>query len=152
LHYESITTVYLQYPSSVTLPHPMIGGFAEGDGLSQWLFDRGQLLGELGTPGLLAAVISANGPHEALTPAQLAETVHEEIARLLPGLPKPLWHRTITEKRATFACTPDLPRLGATTPLPGLFLAGDHVASDYPATLESAVRSGIAAARVCLAA
>ena len=147
LRYESITTVYLQYPSSVTLPHPMIGGFAERDGLSQWLFDRGQLLGTL---GLLAAVISANGPHEAQTPAQLAATVHEEIARLLPGLPEPLWHRTITEKRATFACTPGLPRLGTTTPLPGLLLAGDHVASDYPATLESAVRSGIAAAHLLL--
>jgi len=154
LRYESITTVYLQYPTSVTLPHPMIGGFAEGDGLSQWLFDRGQLLGDelgkSGTPGLLAAVISANGPHETLTPAQLATTIHEEIVRLLPGLPAPLWHRTITEKRATFACTPDLPRLGTATPLPGLFLAGDHIASDYPATLESAVRSGITAAHLLL--
>ena len=30
--------------------------------------------------------------------------------------------------------------------LPGLALAGDYTAGDYPATLESAVRSGVAAA------
>jgi hypothetical protein len=29
-------------------------------------------------------------------------------------------------------------------------LAGDYTASDYPATLESAVRSGVAAARLAL--
>jgi len=53
----------------------------------------------------------------------------------------------ITEKRATFACTPGLARPGNDTGLPGLALAGDYTASDYPATLESAVRSGIGAAR-----
>ncbi|WP_459950137.1 hydroxysqualene dehydroxylase HpnE [Denitratisoma sp. agr-D3] len=147
LRYEPIATVYSQYPAHVALPQPMIGGFAEGDGLCQWLFDRGQLLGP---PGLLAAVISASGPQDALTPAQLAAAIHAETARLLPGLPPPLWQQAITEKRATFACVPKLPRLGAVTPLPGLFLAGDHVASDYPATLEGAVRSGIAAARLIL--
>jgi monoamine oxidase len=36
------------------------------------------------------------------------------------------------------------------TPLPGLLLAGDYVAGDYPATIEGAVRSGIAAARLAL--
>jgi hypothetical protein len=56
----------------------------------------------------------------------------------------------ITEKRATFACTPGAFRPGVGTALPGLFIAGDYIASDYPATLESAVRSGIAAAREAL--
>jgi uncharacterized protein with NAD-binding domain and iron-sulfur cluster len=53
----------------------------------------------------------------------------------------------ITEKRATFACTPGLPRPPNATGLAGLALAGDYTASDYPATLETAVRSGAAAAR-----
>jgi uncharacterized protein with NAD-binding domain and iron-sulfur cluster len=34
------------------------------------------------------------------------------------------------------------------TPLANFFLCGDYVASDYPATLEAAVRSGIACARL----
>jgi uncharacterized protein with NAD-binding domain and iron-sulfur cluster len=59
--------------------------------------------------------------------------------------------QTITEKRATFACVPDLQRPPARTALPGLWLAGDYVAGDYPATLEGAVRSGVAAARAILA-
>jgi hypothetical protein len=53
----------------------------------------------------------------------------------------------ITEKRATFACTPGLQRPGNDIGLPGLAIAGDYTASDYPATLESAIRSGVGAAR-----
>jgi uncharacterized protein with NAD-binding domain and iron-sulfur cluster len=38
------------------------------------------------------------------------------------------------------------------TPVPGLYLAGDYTAGPYPATLEAAVRSGVACARMALAA
>jgi hypothetical protein len=34
---------------------------------------------------------------------------------------------------------------------PGLFAAGDFIEGPYPATLEGAVRSGVAAARTALA-
>ena len=50
------------------------------------------------------------------------------------------------ERRATFACTPGLQRPPAQI-APGLLAAGDHVQGPYPATLEGAVRSGLAAAR-----
>jgi uncharacterized protein with NAD-binding domain and iron-sulfur cluster len=79
--------------------------------------------------------------------AELEQRIHEEIARIVPGLPAPLAVQTITEKRATFACVPDLKRPPTRTEIPGLWLAGDYLASDYPATLEAAVRSGVAAAR-----
>jgi hypothetical protein len=65
------------------------------------------------------------------------------------GLPAPDQLTLIHEKRATFACTPDRPRLharSASDTLPGLVLAGDYAWPDYPATLEGAVRSGLAAA------
>jgi uncharacterized protein with NAD-binding domain and iron-sulfur cluster len=68
-----------------------------------------------------------------------------------PLLAAPLWTQVISEKRATFACTPGLDRPGNPTGLPGLMLAGDYTASDYPATLESAVRSGLAAAALAAA-
>lgn len=149
LRYEPIATVYLRYPPEVTLSRPLLGLSAEGEGHGQWLFDRGRLLGDA---GLLAAVISADGPWRGLSHDELAAAVHGEIARQQPGLPAPLWQQVIVEKRATFACTPGLARLPTATPLPGLWLAGDHVAGDYPATLEGAVRSGIAAAQGILAA
>lgn len=145
LQFEPIVTAYLQYPASVRLAAPMLG---RDSGLMQWVFDRGQLGGPA---GLLAVVISARGRHQALDAEALAAALHGELCQLLPDLPASLWHRVISEKRATFRCTPGLQRLHTRSPLPGLLFAGDHLASDYPATLESAVRSGIAAARAVVA-
>ena len=53
------------------------------------------------------------------------------------------------ERRATFACTPGLQRPQMAV-APGLLAAGDYVAGPYPATLEGAVRSGLAAAEALL--
>ena len=144
--WEPIVTSYFSYPAAVQLPGPMMG--VDG-GLAQWLFDRGQLCGQ---SGLIAAVISARGRHLDLPTADLERGIHQEIARLVPQLPAPLAVQTITEKRATFACVPGLQRPAMNTGSPGLWLAGDYVAGDYPATLEGAVRSGVAAARQILAA
>jgi squalene-associated FAD-dependent desaturase len=144
--WEPIVTTYLAYPEQVRLPGPMLG---VDDGLAQWLFDRGQLCGQ---HGLVAAVISARGRHLELPVPELEARIHGEIARLVPGLPEPLRAQTITEKRATFACVPGLARPSMHPAQPGLWLAGDYVAGAYPATLEGAVRSGVAAARAILAA
>jgi squalene-associated FAD-dependent desaturase len=144
--WEPIVTSYFSYPETVRLPQAMLGVDA---GLAQWLFDRGQLCGQL---GLIAAVISARGRHLDLSTEELERGIHAEIARLVADLPAPMRVQTITEKRATFACVPNLQRPPSFTGLPGLWLAGDYVAGDYPATLEGAVRSGVAAARKMLAA
>ncbi|MBL8445101.1 MAG: FAD-dependent oxidoreductase, partial [Zoogloeaceae bacterium] len=61
LPYEPITTVYFALGPNVRLPYPMIG---LADGPAQWAFDRGQLGSKA---GLIALVISAHGPHEALS-------------------------------------------------------------------------------------
>lgn len=145
LAYEPITSVYLQYPASVRLRHAMTG-FADGPG--QWVFDRGALAGQ---PGLLGVVISASTAQRAPGSDALAHAVHRQLCDLVPGLPLPEWTKVITEKQATFACTPGLARPGTLTEVPGIVLAGDHVASDYPATLEGAVRSGQLAAAALLA-
>jgi uncharacterized protein with NAD-binding domain and iron-sulfur cluster len=73
------------------------------------------------------------------------------LSHAIPGLPALRWSRAIAEKRATFSCRVGLDRPPNTTPVPNLLVAGDYTASDYPATLETAVRSGVAAARLVLA-
>ncbi len=142
IEYEPIYTCYLQYPDEVSLARPMLGF---SGGLLQWAFDRGALSGQR---GLVAAVLSASGAHESLAQAELASAIHAELAQALPGLPPPRWHRVVAEKRATFSCRPALARPANATSVAGLVLAGDYTASDYPGTLESAVRSGLAAARL----
>jgi squalene-associated FAD-dependent desaturase len=142
--WEPIVGAYLAYPDDVTLPFAMVG---VADGAAQWLFDRGRIYGQ---PGLISAVISAHGRHETLDHAALAAAIHADVARVVPGLPPPRWSRVIVEKRATFACTPGVARPPTLTPLPGLLLAGDYVAGDYPATIEGAVRSGVTAAHALL--
>lgn len=138
--WEPIVTCYLRYPAGTRLPTPMLG-LTESH--AHWVFDRGQIDGH---DGLMAAVISARGQHLALDKTALAGAIDAELRSIEPHLPMPLAHQVITEKRATFACTPGLDRPTTETALPGLLLAGDYVASDYPATIEGAIRSGIKAA------
>ena len=150
--YEPISTCYLQYEAALRLPLPFCA-LADDPGqgrYGQFAFDRGQL--DPGQAGLLAVVVSAAGAAAALDQDALAALIGAQLAQAFgqPALAAPLWSRVITEKRATFACTAGLHRPGNATGLPGLVLAGDYTASDYPATLESAVRSGQAAATAIL--
>ncbi len=144
LRHEPIATAYLTYGPAVRLPAPMLGLTS---GHAQWLFDHGAISGR---PGLLAAVISAAGHWQDLPRDRLVAAIHEQISGIAGPIPSPSWSRLFVEKRATFACTPGLARPGTHTAIPGLLLAGDYVACDYPATIEAAVRSGLRAARSIL--
>ena len=149
--YEPIATLYAGYPSELRLPCPMLGLDNGKKGcLGQWVFDRGTLCG---TPGVLSFVLSGSGAWEKYEDGDLLNALHGELeAALNRKLPKPDWQQTIRERRATFTCLPDLPRPGPKTALAGLWLAGDYVYAEYPATLEGAVRSGVAAASAILSA
>ena len=142
LRYQPIHSVWLQYPESIALPSPMLG-FSRG--LIHWVFDREKLCGQR---GLIGAVISAEGAHQDLAQDELGARAHLELRQRLGRLPAPLWQRVIAEKRATFSCTVGLKRPPQATPLRNFYLAGDYTASDYPATLEAAVRSGIRCAEL----
>lgn len=144
--YQPITTIYLRYPDA-TLPFPMLG---LSDTVSQWIFDRSIC----GQPGWFAVVISVDGKHMAWDKERLAEQVQQELAEQLSHWPRQAeqWH-VIREKRATFECRVGIEaqRPGNTTPVEGLWLAGDYTNTGYPATLEGAVRSGVQCARRIIA-
>ena len=144
LRHLPIVSAYLQYDPRRVLPAPMLG---LADGPMQWAFDRGALCGQ---HGLLACVASAATHLEGWGRERIAAAAHAQLAALLPGLDAPRWQTVISERRATFACEPGIDRPAQRTAVPGLLLAGDYTAGEYPATLEAAVRSGIACAEAIL--
>lgn len=154
LRFEPIVTVYFKFDRMARLQEAMLG---QARGVAHWFFDRRALRLPIGSgkparegDGLIAAVISASGTHSLLSQDELAVRILAELKSHVPDLPPPLWTKVVTEKFATFACTPDADRPTMNTPYPGMFRAGDYVAGDYPATLEGAVRSGVAAAHASI--
>ncbi|KAF3998957.1 hydroxysqualene dehydroxylase HpnE [Glaciimonas immobilis] len=147
--YEPITTCYLRYASTIFLSRPfmaLIENRSKGH-WGQFVFDRGQL--DSTQAGLLAVVLSSSAAAIGDGHAILCKGIAEQLAEVfkLPELAHPHWTKVISEKRATFACTPALARPSNSSGLAGVWLAGDYTISDYPATLESAVRSGNQAAK-----
>jgi len=131
LAFEAITTVYAT--GGPRLPQPMLALHSAPGTPAQFVFDRGQLGGP---EGLLAFVVSAS-------PRERSQVEAEVVAQAasLGWQVQPL--QTVVEKRATFGCVPGLTR----PPLavaPGLWACGDYVEGPYPATLEGAVRAGLA--------
>ncbi len=111
-------------------------------GTAQWLFLRGEIV----SLTVSAAQALADRPSEEIAATLWAETAR---ALKLPAAPAPPI-RVIKERRATFAQTPEAVRRRppAQTAWANLALAGDWTATGYPATIESAVRSGRVAARL----
>lgn len=145
--YESITTIYLGYRGAKT---PLPAGLVRlDDAPGQWLFERDDILRHAAASAprvdqLLAVVISTSGAHDALSHDALAEACDAQLRRALP-LPPLAWSRVIAERRATYACVPGLGSPPVRV-VPRLYLAGDYVYPQFPATLEAAVRSGESAA------
>jgi len=144
LRYEPIATVYASSAGCV-LPEPLVALHADAGRPAQFVFDLGQLGRE---PGLLALVISGASAWVARgTPATEAATFAQASEQLAGHLRGPLrLVGTVVEKRATFACVPKLARPPMAV-APGIVACGDYVEGPFPATIEGAVRSGIAAAR-----
>jgi len=132
------------------LPHLILPG-----GGVQWLFNKG--IDEQGRQ-YIHAVISAADEWMTLDEDEIIDRVVRDIHDAVPksiGL-RPVQARSIKEKRATFAATPQAEpwRPSAAAGYVGvggggienLFLAGDWCDTGWPATMEGAVRSGYAAA------
>lgn len=150
LQYEPIITCYLQYPPDTRLPHPFYALIDTPDSgmWGQFVFDKGQL--DVTQKGLMAVVISAASHALTIDQAELGQALAQQLATAFdnPVLRHPERMQLIAEKRATFSCRPGLTRPPTVTGVDGLLRAGDYVASAYPATIESAVQSGVQAARL----
>lgn len=150
--YEPISTCFLKYDASVRLAAPLFAlkEHTETGHWGQFVFDRGQL--DTTQAGLLAVVISASTPLIGLDLSAVAHTIAQQLAEAFQRneLATPEWSWVVTEKRATFACKPNLHRPANETALKHLWLAGDYTAGDYPATIEGTVRSGLKAASLAL--
>jgi hydroxysqualene dehydroxylase len=136
LQFEAIATVYCHGPGA-RLRHPMLALRSDAAHPAQFVFDRGQLGGP---QGLLAFVVSVSDGDRDTLQTQVLAQAQAQLGLALTPL------QTVVEKRATFACTPGLVRPTQAI-APGLWACGDYVDGPYPATLEGAVRSGVAAAK-----
>jgi squalene-associated FAD-dependent desaturase len=147
--YQPICTVYLKYDVDVPLPRGFTALLDDAGqrAYGQWVFDRGLL--DPTNRGVAAVVVSASGAHDDEPLSALCDGVAGQLTREL-GFPRPRAARAIVEKRATLAARPGLQRPPNATRVPGFVFAGDWTHSDYPSTLESAVRSGLAAAGALL--
>ncbi len=121
----------------------------------QWVFDRTEASGL--SQGQYLALSQSAAHDEIDAPVSvLRERYLPELERLLPGTRGAVVRDFFVtrERTATFAPAPGVGRLrpGARTKAPGLYLAGAWTATGWPATMESAVRSGISAASAALGA
>jgi squalene-associated FAD-dependent desaturase len=118
----------------------------------QWVFDKRIAFGD-GASHL--SIVSSGAADLLEVPRdQLVAMAHEELREAFAACREARLLRAsvILEPRATFSLAPGQPaRPDTQTPVPGLYLAGDWIATGLPATIESAVRSGHRAADAVLA-
>ncbi|MEU1085182.1 hydroxysqualene dehydroxylase HpnE [Streptomyces sp. NPDC005908] len=121
----------------------------------QWVFDRTDASGLRRGQYLALSQSVAQDDIDAPV-AALRERYLPELERLLPHTRDARVEDFFVtrERTATFAPAPGVGRLrpGTRTKAPGLYLAGAWTATGWPATMESAVRSGVGAADAALGA
>lgn len=154
-----ITGVHFWFDRQITdLPHAVLL-----DRTVQWMFHKSLLLstrnqssGASAVPSYLELVISSsksliNKPRQEIIDLALAE-----LREFFPGArgAQLVKATVVKELNATFSPSPGIDqfRPSTTTPWPNIFLAGDWIATGWPATMESAVRSGYLAAEAITAA
>jgi zeta-carotene desaturase len=141
--HSPILGVHLAFDRPVLdLPHAVLV-----DRPTHWLFRKDE------SGRAVHAVISAADDWMDLPEDRIAERVLADVHDCLPASRRAtlLRARSVKERRATFALTPEVAarRPGPTGPS-GVILAGDYTATGWPATMEGAARSGYAAAAAAL--
>jgi squalene-associated FAD-dependent desaturase len=123
------------------------------DTVTQWLFNKRRIFADsrgAAVPGYLSFVISGARSLVDRSNEDLLDQVMADLRAMIPAARKARVVKALVlkEKQATMA--PDLAshqlRPTSATPLKNFFLAGDWIQTGLPATIESAVISGNAAA------
>jgi squalene-associated FAD-dependent desaturase len=133
------------------LPHPLAALLASD---AHWVFDRGALTGHRPERGQYLTVVSSGAPElMELRGRELVDRIAGELTGRL-GEADLLWSRVSREPAATIAVRPgsEAERRGPVTRRANVTRAGAWTATGWPATMESAVRSGRAAARALTSA
>ena len=140
-----IVSVHLWFDRTL-LRYPL-AALLESD--AHWVFDRGALTGRRPERGQYLTVVSSGAPElMELRGRELVDRIAGEVTSRL-GEAELLWSRVSREPAATIAVRPgsEAERRGVETSRPNVTRAGAWTATGWPATMESAVRSGRAAAR-----
>lgn len=118
----------------------------------QWAFNKSKMLNRKDWEGQYIC-LSQSGARDLIDipKEDIQRMFLEELAGLLPRASgaKAVHVSVVKEPMATFSPAPGAlsHRLPAVTPIGNLFLAGEWTDTDWPSTLEGAVRSGETAAR-----
>ncbi len=116
----------------------------------QWIFNRSLMQESADSSSRLLVSISAAWREAGMSEDELRDLAEAELRPVLPETRNAsmTFFRVVKQPQATFRCLPGIQdrRLTQTTAVPGLFLAGDWTQTGWPATMESAVRSGNLAA------
>jgi squalene-associated FAD-dependent desaturase len=146
-----IVNLHVVFDRAVMNP-PFLAGI---DTPLQWIFDRTRAAG-LERGQYLTVSLSAADAYLGLSRAELRGIFLPALERLLPRARQARVKQFFAtcEREATFLQRPGTQPLrpGPRTASPGLFLAGAWTDTGWPATMEGAVRSGLAAARCALLA
>jgi zeta-carotene desaturase len=145
-YFESspITGIHLWFDREVTpLPHAVLL-----DRTIQWMFQKSKLHDREGS--YLELVVSSSKTLVEKSRQEIVDLALKELAEFFPKTKeaKLLKSTVIKEVYATYSIRPGLDeyRPSSKTEWPRLFLAGDWIATGWPATMEGAVRSGYLAA------
>ncbi|MFL5952042.1 MAG: FAD-dependent oxidoreductase [Gaiellaceae bacterium] len=146
LERSPIVSVHLLF-DRVLLPMPLA---ALLDSDAHWIFDRGALTGHRPERGQYLTVVSSGVPElMEIRGRELVDRIAAQVTERLGGA-ELLWSRVSREPEATIALRPGIHRATPGLVRPGLARAGAWTQTGWPATMESAVRSGRVAARALL--
>jgi squalene-associated FAD-dependent desaturase len=114
---------------------------------AHWVFDRGALTGSRPEQGQYLTVVSSGVPELLeVRGRELVERIAGQLTERL-GESELLWSRVSREPYATIALRPGVQRPGVETTQPNVVRAGSWTDTGWPATMESAIRSGRLAAQ-----